>query len=124
VKRKLIVLGILIFLLTRKKYVIKIPESIVIPKLELEEKKGSKVTVEDIKKAFSYIDISIVTKPQIGWELKLKPIWGFNIPIRLILPITAPLAIPQIAYQLKDIEIKDYGLFYKIKTKGKIEAWM
>ena len=101
--RIVILSGLILFAVTRKKYIIRIP-SFFIPSLPNGELNNR---VNIVKATRDAIDIKIVTKPKLGYELSLKPIHGFKIPIKMLLPITAPIAIPQIYMQInKKLTIK------------------
>jgi len=89
----------LLFFLTRKKYVFKLDKPIFIPKLSFST--SSTTEIEDIaklKKMLGYLDVKFRNGQ---WVVSIKPINDIKIPFEIKLPATAPLALPQIAYQLK-----------------------
>jgi len=113
-----------IFVVTRKKYVILIPD-FVLPKTS-----KSTSLLDTIKAIKDAINIKL-TKTQYGYgyRLTLKPILGVNIPLSMDLPLTAPLAIPQIYAQLdkkvKITPVKVLGFTVAEKVHvDPIEVWM
>ena len=122
---KLIALGGVLFAITRKKYIIRIPEFFV-PSLPSGEQNKPVNITKAVKNA---IDIKIVTKPSLGYELTLKPIHGIKIPLKMNLPITAPIAIPQIYMQIdkkitmKPVKVLGQTVGYLVKIQD-IEVYM
>lgn len=116
-----------LFAATRKKYMISIPKFFV-PSLPTQQNKPASAQ-EVIKTVHNAVDISIVHEPELGYRLTLKPIYGVQLPFKVDLPITAPIAIPQIYAQLDKKMIivpqKVLGqvIGYWVEVKN-IEVWM
>lgn len=81
------------FILTRKKYYLK-NFNFLIPNTAFIGQKNNETTLNIIKNNV------IINFKNGSWIVSIKPIYGFKIPYTAILPITGPLAIPQILAQI------------------------
>jgi len=117
----LILLGIALFLLTRKRYVFSIPPFF-IPKLE--------TGVKDKKSLLEYLTKLDVSYVNGEWRIGVKPINGFKVPIAIYLPKYFPLALPQIALQLKsklvidEVKFGDKVYGYWVYTKEPMVVYL
>ena len=111
------------YVLTRKEY--KLPNiSIFIPNTNLFS--GNIYTDKNYitNNIMKSIDFKFVTSPDIGWLLTFKPIYGIDIPVKMLLPWDIFIAIPQIKSEIgKNIKIEpDYigGILigYRIKIEN------
>ncbi len=100
---------ITLFILTRKKY--ETPEiSFFVPNIpSFFKQKDKKTSLYDLLK---FLDIKLTFKPKFGWIVSLKETYGMSLPVKVWLPFTFFVAIPQIKSQIKDkVHIKERKIF-------------
>ena len=126
-KGKLLLGGLLLFFATRKKYTFNI-QPFIIPNPSLFGATGNPFT--DKRKLIKLIKNLDISFEEGHWVIQPKPIDGFRIPIRITLPATSPLAIPQLIWQIETKmvmkPIKAFGkvIAYKIYFKGPITIYI
>jgi len=121
----LLLIALALFILTRRKYYLSIPK-IFIPKLTQEELPPSKVLDYLTKLKIDYADGE--------WRISVKPItvnsYQIQLPIAMYLPKYSPLALPQIAWQIKDkvvieeAKVLDKTAGYWVYTKEPIVVYI